>query len=433
MAAALEAPVRPRDEEAQLRPGRQHITGRRICMVVHSLYPEDPRVRREAKAAVDGGHAVDIICLRAPGQPKSETVRAVRVRRLPVQHLPGAGPRRLFVEYLTFTALATLVLIPSALRRRYGVIHVHNPPDFLIVAGLIPRLFGSRLILDIHDLSSHMFRSRFSGRAARCATWLLDLVELWATRAAHVVMTVHEPYRRELIAHGVRPGKLIVVMNVIERTEPQPPRRQSPRLPGDAGTFTLAYAGTIAPWYGVDLIIDALAILASELSGVRAVIFGAGDALAAARALAAAKGVTRRVEFSGRWLDPDDLLDQLGQANCGVIPNLPTELNRFALSTKLFEYIELGLPAVVSGLETLKAHFNHEEVTFFEPGDARSLAAALRWVAVHPVQAETKTRRARARVARQYSWAASRARYLAALTGDERPDLSGVSSQGVGG
>jgi glycosyltransferase involved in cell wall biosynthesis len=101
-----------------------------------------------------------------------------------------------------------------------------------------------------------------------------------------------------------------------------------------------------------------------------------------------------------------------------VIPNLPTELNRFALSTKLFEYIELGLPAVVARLETLEAHFGDDEVTFFEPGDATSLAAALRWIAAHPAEAEAKAQRARERVARQYSWALSRARYLAATAGD---------------
>ena len=278
-----------------------------------------------------------------------------------------------------------------------------------------------------------MFRSRFSGRASRCGEPGFDSRRAVGNAAAHVVMTVHEPYRRELIAHGVRPGKLIVVMNVIERTEPQPPRRQSPRLPGHREHSRWRerrdYRSLVRRRPDYRCTGD------SGLGALRwrALIFGAGDALAAARALAAAKGVTRRVEFSGRWLDPDDLLDQLGQANCGVIPNLPTELNRFALSTKLFEYIELGLPAVVSGLESLKAHFNHEEVTFFEPGDARSLAAALRVGRGPSCASRDEDASSPGPRREQYSWAASRARYLAALTGDERPDLSGVSSQGVGG
>jgi glycosyltransferase involved in cell wall biosynthesis len=422
MATAVETPVRLRGRSDDPR-----VTGCHVCMVVHSLYPEDPRVRREARAAVDRGHTVDIICMREPGQAKSETIGGVHVRRLPVRHLSGAGAGRMIREYLTFAALATLVLIPAAVRRRYDVVHVNNPPDFLIVAGLLPRVFGSRVILDIHDLSSHMFTSRFSGPVARFASWLLDQVELWATHVAHVVVTVHEPYRRELIAHGVLPEKLVVVMNVIDPAEQRPPRHEYARPRQPASVFTVAYAGTIAPWYGVELIVDAMALLDGELANARAVIFGGGDALDAVRARAEAKRVASRVEFAG-WLQSSELLQQLDHASCGVIPNLPTELNRFALSTKLFEYIELGLPAVVARLETLSAHFCEDEVTFFTPGDAASLATALRSVAAQRREAEAKVQRARARVAREYSWEANSTRYVAAITGQGLPYRYGEAS-----
>jgi glycosyltransferase involved in cell wall biosynthesis len=391
----------------------RHRNRRRICMVVHSSYPLDARVRREARAAVDAGHSVDVICLQNPGQPRTEIIEGVAVRRLPIRHVPGSSPWRMLYEYLLFVTLATLALGPAAVRRRYHVIHIHNPPDFLIVAGLLPRLFGTRLILDVHDLSSHMFRSRFSGRASHLAGRALDLVECCAGRVAHVVLTVHEPYRRELVAHGVPADKLVVVMNstdqaVLPAVHPRPAR---PKL--DA--FVVAYSGTIAPWYGVNLIIDAIEQIAPELPRAKALILGGGDALDAVRAHAVASGVADRVEFSGGWLTAEQTLAQLSQASCGVIPNLPTELNRFALSTKLFEYIALQLPAVVARLETLQDHFNPQEVTFFTPGDSTSLAAALKWVAAHPREANAKADRARARVALQYSWCMNRERYLAAV------------------
>ena len=120
-------------------------------------------------------------------------------------------------------------------------------------------------------------------------------------------------------------------------------------------------------------------------------------------------------DFSGGWAPAEQTLARLLHASCGVIPNLPTELNRYALSTKLFEYIALDLPAVIARLETLENHFNEQEVTFFTPGDSSSLAAALKWVATHPREANAKANRARARVALQYSWSTNRDRYLAAV------------------
>jgi glycosyltransferase involved in cell wall biosynthesis len=202
-------------------------------------------------------------------------------------------------------------------------------------------------------------------------------------------------------------------MNVADQAAlPSPEHRQPGADPDD---FTVAYCGTIAPWYGVELIVDALDELAAEIPAARALIMGEGDALEGIRARVAASNLESRVELSGRWLPFDEALTRLAGASCGVIPNLPTELNRFALSTKLFEYIGLGLPVVVARLQTLEAHFGEQEVTFFEPGDPRSLAAALRWVATHRAEAEAKSERARARVAREYSWPMNRVRYLEAI------------------
>src|SRR5205085_10101871 len=129
----------------------------------------------------------------------------------------------------------------------------------------------------------------------------------------------------------------------------------------------------------------------------RGLILGGGDALDAVRTRAADRGLAERVTFTG-WLPAAEALGQISRANCGVIPNLPTELNRFALSTKLFEYIGIGIPVVVAKLETLEAHFSDAEVTFFKPGDPESLADAFRWIATHPDEANAKTGRARERV-----------------------------------
>jgi glycosyltransferase involved in cell wall biosynthesis len=399
---------------------------RRICMVVHSSYPMDARVRREAGAAVSAGHSVDVICLHDPGQARSEIIDGVTVRRLPIRHVPGGGPRRMLYEYLVFATLATLALGPASVTRRYDVIHVHNPPDFLIVTGVLPRLCGSRLMLDVHDLSSHMFRSRFPGRVGHLAGRVLDLIERCAGRFAHVVLTVHEPYRRELIAHGVPAEKLAVVMNAADEVLCSAVDSRHGRPKSDA--FVVGYSGTIAPWYGVNLIVDALEEIARELPHAKALILGGGDALDAVRAHAGATGVADRVEFSGGWLPAEQGLARLSRASCGVIPNLPTELNRFALSTKLFEYIALGLPAVVARLETLQDHFSEQEVTFFTPGDPASLAEALRWVATHPLDASAKARRARARVALQYSWSRNRDQYLAAVESGNGMNRSGRSA-----
>ena len=383
-----------------------------VCMVVHAYYPiGEPRVQREARAARDAGYDVEVLCLRGEGEPARETVDGVAVRRLPLAHVRGAGVGRLVYEYVAFALLAALAV---AFRRRapYAV-HVHTPPDFLAVAALPAKARGARVLLDIHDLSPHMWEARFApGLKRRVVVGALRATERAACALADAVVTVHEPYRRELVADGVREDSIAVVMNspddqLVERAGAgvEPPRD---------GAFTVAYHGTITAWYGVDLMIEALAVARERVPEIRGVVLGEGDALASARELAESRGLADRISFSGSYLPIEEALRRVASASCGVIPNRPTTLNRFALSSKLFEYVALGVPAVVARLETLAAHFSDDEVTFFEPGDARSLADALAWVAANPDEARAKVERA-ARRADGYSWQRNRERYLGVL------------------
>jgi glycosyltransferase involved in cell wall biosynthesis len=384
-------------------------------MVVHAHYPiGEPRVQREARAALDAGYDVEVVCLRGEGEPAREVVEGVAVRRLPLAHVRGAGVLRLVFEYVAFALLAAAAV---GLRRRPpGAVHVHTPPDFLVVAALPAKLRGARVLLDIHDLSPHMWEARFGpGLKRRLVVGALRLAERAACRIADAVVTVHEPYGRELAADGVDARKISIVMNSTDDALVARALDGAPAAPED-GAFTVAYHGTITAWYGVDLVVDAIALLAERLPDVRGVVLGAGDALDGARALAAERGVADRIAFSGTYLPIEEALRRVAGASCGAIPNRPTTLNRFALSSKLFEYVALGIPAVVARLDTLAAHFSDDEMTFFEPGDAGSLAGALEWVARNPEEAAAKVERA-ARRAESYSWHRNRDRYLRVLAG----------------
>ena len=119
--------------------------------------------------------------------------------------------------------------------------------------------------------------------------------------------------------------------------------------------------------------------------------------------------------LSGGSLPQEEVVSRVRSASVGVIPNLPTALNRFALSTKLFEYVVLGIPVVVAGLPTLQAHFGENEVAYFRAGDAESLAAVLLGVAENYDAALARARAAKARYDDAYRWTLQGDGYVAAL------------------
>jgi glycosyltransferase involved in cell wall biosynthesis len=391
-------------------------------MIGHAYYPMDPRIARETNVARAAGYEVDVICLTGQGESARENVDGVDVYRLPVTHRRGVGLVRLAAEYVSFAALASLTVFRLALRSRYDVVQIHAPPDFLAVAGILPRLLGSKVVLDIHDLTSLMYAARFEGKPWSSATRrALTFVERLACSVSDAVVTVHEPYRREIQAHGVAADKITVVMNSPDDRLVEQARTLRGARKTDAG-FQIVYHGTITGWYGVPLLIEAVAMLRSTTRDVHLTILGAGDALPEAHAVAERLGLQDRVTFSDRWVPLDQALAHAVTADCGAVPNLSSPLNRLTLSAKLLEYVALEVPVVVARLETLAAHFGEHEVTFFKPGDVASLAAALQWVAEHREEARMKAESARRRAA-SYGWAENRDRYAALLRrlSSERP------------
>ena len=380
-------------------------------MVVHSDFPRDVRVVREVRVAVDAGFAVHVIATRREGEPRRQLIDGASVHRLPISHRRGAGAFGVFVEYVAFAALATFRLARLSLRRRFDVVHVHNPPDFLIVAALVPKLLGSRVVFDVHDLSSDMFAMRFpSAWWARVGERGLRKMEQVACRVADVVITVHEPYRAELARRGASADRTLVVLNTVDEALLPNPSRPPSRHP-----FRIVYHGTVTPHYGVGLLVQALGDVVERVSDARLEIYGEGDAVRKLAADAEALGIAARLTMTGELLPQAEVLRRVQGASVGVIPNLPTQLDQFALSTKLFEYVALGIPVVSADLPTIRKHFSDREILYFRAGDYRSLAEAIVAIADDLDGAIDRARAAKRRYDESYRWQLQADTYAATL------------------
>jgi glycosyltransferase involved in cell wall biosynthesis len=192
------------------------------------------------------------------------------------------------------------------------------------------------------------------------------------------------------------------------------------RLPTSGGAdrgrdgFRVVYHGTITPPYGVDLIVRAAARVQSQIPGLSLELYGEGDELPSVRRLANDLGVAARLRTSRDYLSHRDVLARISGASAGIVPNRPTPLNRFALSSKLFEYVALGIPVAVADLPTLRAHFSDDEVRFFRAGDDAALAEALVEIAVDPDVARQRAENAVRRY-ETYRWPNQARRYVALL------------------
>jgi glycosyltransferase involved in cell wall biosynthesis len=254
------------------------------------------------------------------------------------------------------------------------------------VSAELPRLLGHS------DPPSARKLARLAARERR----------VWLRADGYVTLTA--THRDELAERfGPRSNAAVIP----DGTRLNPHRSYSPRSPRE--TLVVGYAGHLYPWKGVDILIEALA----TVPAARAIIIGGqpgeGDG-ARLQALARARGVTDRSEFTG-WQRPADVAALLLQCDILVLPNVRSTISeRYTSPLKLFEYLASGRPIVASNLPAVREILTDGiNGVLVEPGSAASLAAALNLLAHDPQLADRLARRAFADAA-LYSWDARAAR-----------------------
>jgi glycosyltransferase involved in cell wall biosynthesis len=345
-----------------------------ICMVVHAYYPHDEsRVHREALALQENGYQVDVICLRKGNESVRGCHDGVNFYRLPARRTEGLGLTGYAVEYARFFLLAAARLVTLYQEKRYGVIQFHNPPDPLVFAGLIPKLLGAKLILDIHDLTPELYVAKSGVKEGHWLIQLLMLIEQLSCLFADYVFTVTEAWRDQLMQRGVRQEKCSVLMNLPDERLFKPRKLENSTKEG----FDVVYHGTLVNRYGVDIAIKAIGILKDSIPEIRLNIIGEGEELKKLIRLSRELSVEDRVCFSKEFVPVSVIPGMLAGMDMGVVPNRLNDFTKDVLNAKLLEYIAVGLPVAVSRTPGVERYFDESMVSFFEPGNAEALAEAI--------------------------------------------------------
>ncbi|HET6379511.1 MAG TPA: glycosyltransferase family 4 protein [candidate division Zixibacteria bacterium] len=380
----------------------------RIAIVVHAIYPGDPRVRRQSDALTDAGHEVDVFALRQPGEAAEATRGAERVIRLPVNRT-FTGFAGHIAEYLAFAGLVAVRLAREHRRRRYDLVQVATVPDFLAFAAAPVKLAGVPLLLDLHEDMPEFFRDRFAHPVLRPLMPLVTGTARGAAAFATELITVHEPLRQLSIARGVPPERIWVVMNSADTRLFDPSRH--PRRPFmEDGELRLIHHSNLQRIYGLEVAVRAVAMLDPDRPPHRLDVYGDGPWRPRIEAAIAETGVGDRVHLHGR-VPLEALPALLAASDIGLVPSLPEPYLQYSLSTKLLEYAAMGVPVIASDLTTFRHHFTDDAVRYVPGGDPAALAQAIRELAADPQAAQRLGAEAH-RQAAAYDWSVQARRYL---------------------
>ena len=372
-----------------------------ILMIAYSNYRLDNRVRRVSKALASiGEYEVAVLAPKIEDYPRNYRVDGVNIMELNVSHYRGKSQLSYLMSYIKFFLYALFACTKLFVQGRVDIAHIHNMPDFMVFAALTPRLFGRKVILDIHDSMPETYSAKYSDKS-NILFKLLCLEESLSCRFAQKIICVNHPQRDVLIERGIPGNKIHICINTPDEVWFNS-NRCSKDKNENSRSFKLVYHGTLAKRLGIDLVIQAVSMLAGKIPDLEFHVIGSGDDSNDFATLARSLGIDDRIFFH-KTIPHDCIAATLQGMQLGVVANRKNIATELMLPVKMLEYVALNIPVVVPRLKTIQFYFTDDMVIYFDPENVDSLVAAIREAYYNETKRLKQTENAR-RFLTRYGW-----------------------------
>lgn len=387
-------------------------------MVAYTFYEEDNRVRRYAETLARRGDSVDVVALRQAGQSASDLINGVRVFRIQNRSVTEKTKFTYLGKLFLFFMRSMFFLTREQLKNRYDLIHVHSVPDFEVFAAAYPKITGTKIILDIHDIMPEFYASKFKTSHDSLSFKLLVAVERMSTGFSDHVIAANHIWEKRLRDRSVRSSKCTTFLNFPDTKGFQ--RRGRTRADGK---FILLYPGTLNYHQGLDIAIRAFATIKDRVPQAEFHVYGRGEQFAFLQSLIADLGLQDRV-FLRPTLPFHEIIWVMENADLGIVPKRGNSFGNEAFSTKILEFMALGVPVIIPETAVDRYYFNDSVAKFFKANNESSLAEAMLLLINNPELRCSLVRNAD-KFIQKYTWEENKHDYLNLVDSLIRPSRNG--------
>jgi len=363
------------------------------------------RILEEARAVLPLGVELRLVTYHI-----GRDVPGVPVERIPAVPWYGkleAGPSW-HKPYLDLLLLFKALRVARVFKPQLIHAHIH---EGAFIGALLKKVLRVPLLFDCQGSLTAEITDHGFVRPGSLLQKSFALLERWINRNADFIVTSSGPTVELLVREGVPRERVRALLDGVDTEVFTPHSRQETRelrerlgLPLDRPV--VSYLGLLNRYQGVDLLLEAAALLRAQGAKLHFLIMGFPEG--GYQEKAEALGISGMVTFTGR-VPYDQAPLYLSAGDLAVSPKISlTEANG-----KLFNYLACGLPSVV--FETpVNREIMGNAALYAKYGDAGELAAAIGRLAGDRELREELGSRGRARAENDHSWQA-RGRELAGL------------------
>lgn len=364
------------------------------CMVLRGSFPPDIRVEKEAKALLEDGHEVSLLCRTVEPQDtndelrKQETVNGINVHRI----YEWKPLTRDIWQKINFDVRFRLPLWEKALdeivsTNPIDVIHAHDLPT--VKSSLaIGRDYNIPVIADFHEIypaairhwrNDWSIRKKIKKNVFSKPLWRYRRLERQCVRQVDHSITISQEAKRYLINKaGGNEEHITIVENMVDLDEfdSKPVETVLNEYNTD---YIFTYIGGLGSHRGLELAIKSLPNVLESQPNARFVIIGGtgsegyGKTL---RNLAEEYSVSDRVTFCG-WIDFELIPSYIDASDVCIVLHKPSEHTNVAIPHKLSQYMSRGKPVIVTDRPPLKRIIDDASCGIAIPFETEAFADAI--------------------------------------------------------
>ena len=305
----------------------------------------DPRILKQCEALHESGYHVEFHGVKYENNTEkfNFTTRLYFFRS-----------HRLFIQTFQYFLLMFIFLIPQLKNLRLKpTIIVHNLPNFLIFSCLLSKLFGSQIILDMHDDPTVSFANKVSSKALQ---WLLYFIEYKiALKVPNKIITVNKLlYNRYKKYSG---ADMLLLHNAPDSVKNRCDNFYSP-----GSTIKMVFIGHIGTHYGLSNFLKQFERVSKSVP-ITLDIYGDGVEKQKLVEIVQSTALEEKVVFHGRY-SPQNLSSILESYHLGVALYDNTPLTNVILPVKILEYTFNCVPTLTVPLAVTREYFSEDALIF---------------------------------------------------------------------
>lgn len=372
-------------------------------MLLENDFVHDLRVKREVRALAGAGYKLIIAGITQKGEDSitSENDYILYIRKIsPLIYKSSVAALKFPLYFNFWKKYARGIFLDNLI----DFIHVHDLP-LCSVGVWIREKYGVKFIADLHEnwpalLSSSLHTKTIAGR-------LLSSDREWRkyekrmVREADLLITIVEEAGERLAGLGVPAERISIVSNTFDPGEIS----AEPHAAGQANKeFTLFYGGAINWHRGLQVVFEAIKLLAGKNIIIRMNLVGSGSFKPELENLSDNYGIKNQIVFYGHK-PASEMFAVLDESDAAIIPHLRTENNDASSPNKLYQYMFYGKCVISSDCTSLKRIISETDCGFsYNADSAGALSALLENIAGNKEILRQKGSNGRNAVLNKYNW-----------------------------